>query len=111
MTGMLGLGAPRILYTTQYRDSIRVQYRCHENGLQLFAVKMHFPPSKIDDEGEEYDVFCSEWEEICKALQKEYSDSNEVHVRIKLCLLDKESGEELMESHKSLREMEELLGL
>jgi hypothetical protein len=109
--GLLGLGNPRILNEPQYRDSIRVQYRCHENGLQFFAVTMRFPPSKHDDEGEEFDVFSSEWDEVYKALQKKYADGNEVHVRIKLCLLDKESDERLMESHTSLREMEELLGL
>lgn len=111
MTGMPGLGDPRVLDALQYRDSIRFQCRCLENGLQFFAVKMRFPPSKHDDEGGEYDVFSSRWDDICKALQEEYSDGNEVHVQIKLCLLDKESGEELMESPRPLRELEELLGL
>jgi hypothetical protein len=72
---------------------------------------MRFPPSKYDDEGEEFDVFSSQREEICEALPKEYSGSNEVHVRVKLCLLDKESNERIVESHTPLRELGELLGL
>lgn len=103
LTGMLGLGDPRILDSLQYRDSLRVQCRCHENGLQLAAVKMSFPLLKsrwkdeeLDLEGEEYDVFSSRWTEICKALQKDYPDSNEVHVQIKLQLLDSYSDEPLI---------------
>jgi hypothetical protein len=111
LMGTIGLGDPRILNEPQYRDSIRIQCRCHENGLQLSAATLKFPPSKYDDEGEEYDVFSSDWDVICKALQEECKGSNEVHVRIKFELLDKESGHRLMETNMPLREMEDLLGL
>jgi hypothetical protein len=49
--GMLGPVDQRILNALQYRDSIRMQCRCLENGLQLADVTMNPPPSKYYEDG------------------------------------------------------------
>jgi hypothetical protein len=33
-----------------------MQYRCQENGLQLRALTMTFPPTEHDEDGKEYDL-------------------------------------------------------
>jgi len=110
-TSIVGIGDPRILDCRQYRDSLRVQYRCHETGLQLRTATMTFPPTKFDKDEEEYDIFSSDWDLLCEALEKEYLVGKEVDVKVKLRLLDTGSDEPVFESTTPLPELKEMLGL
>jgi hypothetical protein len=106
-TGIRGIGDPRCLDEHQYRDSIRQQLRCAENGLQLRAVSMRFPETRPDRDGDEYDVFQVRWDFLRCALEKDYR-SDLVVVEVKLRVLERESNERLLESIEQPLQLEDI---
>lgn len=72
---------------------------------------MTFPPTKPDRDGAEYDLFSSDWDLLCEALEKKYLAGHEVKVNVKLRLLDEENDEPVFESTTSPSELRQLLGL
>ena len=110
-TGIVGLGDPRILDCEQYRDSLRLQFRCHETGLQLKTATMVFPPTKPDEDEGGYDLFSSDWDMLCMGLEEERPVGYEAKVEVRLQLLDKENDEPVFESNTPTLELRQLLGL
>jgi hypothetical protein len=106
-TGIRGIGDPRCLDEHQYRDSIRQQLRCAENGLQLRAVSMRFPETRPDRDGDEYDLYQVRWDFLRRALEKDYG-SDLVVVEVKLRVLEKESNERLLESIEPPVQLEDI---
>jgi hypothetical protein len=105
--GVRGVGDPHVLDPKQYRDSVRRQYQCDENGLQLQAITMTFPETRPDRDPDEYNVAMVDWDTLRAALEKPYP-SNVVTVKVKLRLLEKVSDERLMESNKPLPRLEDM---
>jgi hypothetical protein len=105
--GIRGIGDPRCLDEHQYRDRIRQQLRCAENGLQSRAVSMHFPETRPDRDGDEYDVFQVRWDVLRRALEKDYG-SDLVVVEVKLHVVNEENNQRVLESSEPPMQLEDM---
>jgi hypothetical protein len=90
-------GDPRIHDQYEFRDSIRLQYKCLSNRLQISKLTMRISPGNSDEDDQQpqdWDIDTCEWEELTTALE---TSSDEVEVIVRLRPLD-DDEENVMES-------------
>jgi len=89
------VGDPRTQGEEEFRDTIRLQYRCEGLKMQLSRLRIEIKPDQADKDtpGEcLYDLFVSDWDDIRSAIE---STSQLIIINVRLRLL--EDWETLME--------------
>lgn len=98
---MKGSGDPRIHDSQQYRDTLRLDYQCKDNGLQLRNIIMTLPGGS-DKHPREYDIFSCDWDELEAKIALDF----EGDIDVAIMLEPLEEGNELMESRRPPSQLE-----
>ncbi|KAK5124522.1 hypothetical protein LTR85_001739 [Meristemomyces frigidus] len=98
---------PRVYGQMQFRDSIRLQFKCAEFNLQLSSLRMLIPPAPTDtsEEPEDmvYELMTCDWDLLREDLESAFprDDGKEVRVDVRLRPLLTVHKEEAMEDWRA----------